>query len=354
MPDRFANPWAFALVLLLAPALWSMARAAHARLALPTPPEVVRARPTLRTRTRWIPGLLRLAAIALLIVAIARPQDVSGQTKTSTEGIAIELVLDRSSSMDEPVADNAGPTRKIDMVKSVLEDFVTGGEGGLKGRDGDMIGLISFARYADTVCPLVRNHETLVELANDVDIVTIRSEDGTAIGEAIALAAARLRKAEEETQRLADTEENPEFTIKGKVIVLLTDGVNNQGAIDPLQAARLAAEWGIRIYTIGIGGGQRYVTMQGPFGDRRVPVGSSLDENALRAIADATGGQYFAAGDERSLREVYAQIDRLEKTEINTVEYTNVDERFGALAIGALLAGALEFFLACTLFRRVP
>jgi len=355
MPDRFAHPGAFALLLLLAPVLWLWARAAHARLALPHPPGDLSIRPTLRTRLRWFPAFLRIAALTLLVVAIARPQDVSGKTRTSTEGIAIELVLDRSGSMDEPAADGRQQMRKIDMVKRVLADFVVGGEGGLGGRDGDMIGLIAFARYADTVCPLVRAHEALVELAEDIDVVRVRSEDGTAIGEALALAAARLQKAEEETLRLQSKDEAPaDFTIKGKVIILLTDGVNNAGAIDPLAAAQLASEWGITIYTIGIGGGDRYITMPGPFGDRRVPIGSSLDEGAMRAIAEATGGQYFAASDEQSLRNVYAQIDRLEKTEINTIEFTNVDELFAPLATFAVLAAGLEFLLACTFFRRIP
>lgn len=365
MIDRLANPEALLLLALLPVAAWGMARRRRrVGLVLPAPPgrELPR---TLRARLGWLVPALRILGLAGLTLALARPQSVAGQTRTRTEGVAIQIVVDRSGSMEEPMEDSGREARKMDVVTRVLQRFILGGEG-LEPREGDMLGLIAFARYADTICPLVRGRDAVAGLVRTLDTVKQRSEDGTAIGDALALAAARLRRAEEELAARRDESLTPnrgadgpqaadaDFAIKSKVIVLVTDGVNNAGTEDPLEVARLAAEWGIKIYVIGVGAGQRYVTMQTFAGEQRIPVGPSLDERSLREIADATGGTYFPASNADSLRDIYEQIGRLERSEIHVLEFDEVRELFtpAAVAAGALLT--LELLLAATWLRRGP
>ena len=188
------------------------------------------------------------------------------------------------------------------MVKAVVADFIKG-DGDYKGRITDMVGLVTYARYADTQCPLVRGNTIIVDFLKATQLVQTREEDGTAIGDGIALAAARLQKAEEQIQQenkqlFSGSEagkEKPDFTIKSKVIVLLTDGLNNAGQYHPLESAKLAAEWGIKIYTIGIGPEQQqrrgFFDFSGP----------TLDEELLKNIAETTGGFYARAGNAEQL-----------------------------------------------------
>lgn len=311
---------------------------------------------TWRTRLRFVPPLARVLALAAIVVALARPQETSGKTRTSTEGVAIQIVLDRSRSMLEGIDIGGRQATKLSVVQRVLSDFVNGDEKQLKGRTGDMIGLITFARYADTLAPLSRTHEALVTAANRVKVAETVSEGGTAIGEGLALAAARLKRAEEEIARSAPKDgKKPDFTIKSKVIVLLTDGENNQGSVSPNEAAKLAAAWGIKVYAIGVGAGPRFTTVQTAFGAQRVPTGGSdVDERTLKAIAEATGGRYFAAESADSLRQASTEIDRLEKSKIETDEYTQATERFGPFAMAALGLVLCELLLSATVLRRSP
>ncbi len=302
---------------------------------------------TLRVRTRWLPTACRLGCLALLIAAIARPQERSGETRTSTDGIAMQIVLDRSSSMQQPIASGDAVVSRFDAVKQVLRDFVLGDGDQFDGRPSDMIGLVTFAAYAETVCPLVRHHEPLVALADAATLATPRTaDDGTAIGDALALALARLKKAEDdlaESQAASDAE-IPEFTINSKAIVLLTDGQNNRGDVSPRDAARLARDWGVTIYAIDIGD------------QRRRGIGAffaSESSQALREIAEITGGMYWNARDAEALRQVYEQIDTLETTRIESVEYANVDERFPPLALAALALLAIEVLLTTVVYRSV-
>lgn len=360
MIDRLANPEALALLVLVPVAAWGLARRRRAvAMALPSRPGADLPR-TWRARLVWVPAALRVLGLIALVGAIARPQDVEGVVRTRTEGVAIQIVVDRSGSMDEPMEDGGREVRKMDVVKRVLESFILG-EDGLEPREGDMIGLIAFARYADTICPLVRGRDAVAGMVRTLDIVRQRSEDGTAIGDALALAAARLRRAEEELHARGDGSllageggSAAEFEIKSKVIVLLTDGVNNAGTEDPIQVARLAAEWGIRVYVIGVGAGPRMATVRTPLGERRMPVGPSLDERALRAIAQEAGGRYFPASSAEALRDIYEQIGRLERSQIHILEHDEVTELFGPLAAAACLLLALEALLAATWFRRGP
>ena len=312
--------------------------------------------------------VLRLVCLALIVVALVRPQQVLSETQTRTEGIAIMAVIDRSSSMAERMEFEGSLLNRLAVVKQVLAEFVLGNDKDLEGRPGDLIGLVSFARYADTVCPLVHAHDALVGLAKQTEIVQFRQEDGTAIGDALALAVARLQTLEDgDDQALAEAlkqEEGGEdktpttpttptdtadFKIKSKIIVLLTDGENNAGQRSPGQAAELARRFGIKIYTVGIGSPRTT-----NFFDARLPLGLGIDERMLKAIATHTGGAYFRADDGESLRKVYATIDELEKTEIESTEYLQYDEAFMPLAKAALIVLLVEILLGTTLLRRSP
>ena len=302
---------------------------------------------TLRVRTRWLPIACRLGCLALLIAAIARPQERSGETRTSTDGIAMQVVLDRSSSMQQPIAAGNTVVSRFDAVKEVLRDFVLGDGEQFDGRPSDMIGLITFAAYAETACPLVRHHEPLVALADAAKLATPRTaDDGTAIGDALALALARLKKAEDDLAAADDGEngETPEFTINSKAIVLLTDGQNNRGDVSPVDAARLARDWGVTIYAIDIGE-QRRRGFGAFFGNE--------GSQTLRQLAEITGGMYWNASDTEAIREVYEQIDALETTRIESVEYANIEERFPPFAIAALTLLVLEVLLSTFVYRSV-
>jgi Ca-activated chloride channel family protein len=370
--DRFAWPWAFWLLVIPAViAAWALVRRFGAHrpgVVYSSGTRLDGIRPTLRQRLAGLPLLLRLAVLSLLIVAFARPQHELGRTKTSTEGIAMQLVIDRSGSMDEPMDYDGRRVRRIDVVKDVASEFLIGNGDDLKGREGDLVGMIAFASYADTIAPLTQSPELVAELLEPVDVARLRTESGTAIGDALALALARLKRAEEEigaAQRELEAEagvdapasgsgesnasDRDTFTIKGKAVILLTDGENNAGSIQPMQAAALARDWGIRVYTIGIGEGRSMV-----LGGMRVPVGGGADARTLSAIADATGGKFWAASDAAALREVYAEIDRLETTRIETQQLTDYQEAFTPFAVAALALLALEVFFRTAVLRRAP
>ena len=307
---------------------------------------------SVRTRLLVLPLVLRVLALAALVLALARPQDVQGLVRTTTEGIALQLVIDRSSSMTETIDIDGRSTTRLDAVKQVASEFIEGNGDDLKGREGDMIGVIAFGSYADTICPLVREHDALLELVGDIRVSPLRSDQGTAIGDAVSLAAARLREAEKEIARglgddaARDPGAKPDFSIKSKAVILLTDGRNNRGQIEPLQAAQLCADWGITLYTIGIGGG--YTELAG----LRIPMGGSLDERTMTQMAVATGGRFFLADDAQSLRDIYAVIDELETTEIETSESVDYTERFPPFAAAGLALLALEVLLSSTWLRR--
>ncbi|HMA75690.1 MAG TPA: VWA domain-containing protein, partial [Candidatus Krumholzibacteriaceae bacterium] len=215
-----------------------------------------------------------------------------------------------------------------------------------------LAGMVSFARYADTMAPLTLGHGALLRFLDTVDIVKKRSEDGTAIGDAVALAAARLKTAEENISSEGDSE-GKEYDIKSKIIILLTDGQNNFGRRTPVEAADLAAKWGIKIYAIGVGG-EGVNTVKTLLGSFKVPQSSRVDMSTLEEMAERTGGLSRQAEDEESLRKIYGEIDRLEKSEIESVRYVDYRELFVPFAVAALLLILLERALACTVFRRIP
>lgn len=291
---------------------------------------------SLRVRLASLPAMLLALAIALLAVAMAGPRTGDSTSMVHREGIAIAMVVDRSGSMQarDFVRGDASASR-LDVVKSVFRDFVND-----PARGDDLIGIVSFARYADGVCPLTNDHGNLLTILEQQEIVTDRSEDGTAVGEGLALAVERLRTQD----------------VRSKVAILLTDGVSNVGDVTPLQAADLAVQYGIKVYTIGAGQtGWAPVPVQTPRGDvvlRRAYV--EMDEATLRDIAERTGGRYFHAADAPALAEVVEEIGRLERSEIIEVRYLEYQEHFAIFvwaALGLLVGASL---LSGSVLRRLP
>ncbi|MSP15556.1 MAG: VWA domain-containing protein [Myxococcales bacterium] len=296
---------------------------------------------TLRMRLAFVPDLFIALAVIALAVALAGPRTGAERARRERRGISIMMVVDISGSMQALDLSEPDEERtRLDATKRVFSDFV-GGKGGLRGRPDDAIGVVSFARYADTRSPLTLDHDSLARVVESLTLVTDRSEDGTAIGEGLGLAVERLREA----------------TTASKVAILLTDGVNNAGETDPTAAAKLAKSLGVKVYAIGAGtNGVAPVRVTDPLSGRSalrgVPV--EIDEALLRELAAETGGRYFRATDADALRAVYQEIDRLERSRIMKVEFSTWHEHYAtcvALALGLLASGWL---LAGTLLRRGP
>jgi len=281
---------------------------------------------TLRERLRHIPFAVRLIAIGLLIIALARPQSFSSGENVTTEGIDIAMVLDISGSM---LAEDFKPNR-LEAAKNVITNFV-------EGRTSDRIGLVIFSRDAFTQCPLTIDYNVLRNLL--LDIRTGMIEDGTAIGNGIANGVNRLKDSDS----------------KSKVIILITDGVNNAGEVDPRSAAEIAEAFGIRIYTIGVGTrGEAPYPVQTPFGIRYQMVPVEIDEVLLKEIAAITGGQYFRATNNRALAEIYSKIDNLEKTKIEITSYKNASEKYHSWLWGGIILLLVELGLLRTVLRKLP
>jgi Ca-activated chloride channel homolog len=276
-------------------------------------------RPTLRQRFMWLPPVLTLAAVVCLVVAIARPREGREQTVVESEGIAIEIVVDRSGSMQAMDFEIGGEqVDRLTAIKNVVAKFVSGGED-LDGRFNDLVGLITFAGFADGQTPPTLDHTFLVEQLDSTQIVNARSEDGTAIGDAISLA----------VEKLSGLDSRHKEQVKSKVIILLTDGENNAGSLEPTQAAELAQTLDIKIYTIGVGSkGQAPMPVIDPFTRRKMiqwmPV--NIDEETLTKVAELTGGKYFRATDTDSLVGIYREIDTLEKSKVEAQNYVDYRE----------------------------
>lgn len=325
---HFHSPWVLGLLLLLPLAAWFVLRRnRRARLRFPGA-GTLRLPTGWRHRLRHLPLALRLAALALLVVALARPQSDESLERTESLGLDIALVLDVSTSMRGM---DFKPHNRLHVAKGVLEDFV-------RQRRSDRIGLVVFAGRSYTQCPPTLDHDVLVSLLRQVDFG--RVEDGTAVGTGILNAANRLRGT----------------GTQGKVMILLTDGVNNSGQVSPVTAARAAAALGIRIYTIGVGkDGEHPLEVDDPvYGRRVVMARTEIDEEMLREVAAIGDGRYFRAQDPKGLSAIYREIDELEKVEIKTSRHTRYGELFMPLALAALALLAAELLLSRTLFRRAP
>lgn len=349
---RFANPLVL-LTLLALPLVvmfwWRRSRTTLTFSAL----SLIPAGESWRSRLVRLPRLLRLLALALIIIALARPQAGMEKVEESSRGVAIEMVVDRSGSMGAEMEYDGRAMTRLDVVKQVFAEFVKGNNRGLSGRSSDLIGMITFARYADTACPLTLAHGALAAFLDTIHLVPQDSpENRTAVGDAIALAAARLKTAEETFTRQGKGEIKA-YQIKSKIIILLTDGQSNAGRHTPEEAAALAKEWGIKIYAIGVGGDD-VVKVQTLFGTRMVRTGEGVDRQGLTALAESTGGVFRMAEDAQALRAVYQEIDRLEKSEVESVRYVDYKEFFAVFAWSALALLVIETLLACTLLRRLP
>lgn len=281
---------------------------------------------SLRERLRHLPLLLRLLGLSFLIIALARPQTFSSGENVYTEGIDVAMLLDISGSM---LAEDFKPNR-LEAAKNVIDEFVSG-------RTTDKIGLVVFASESFTQCPLTIDYPVLRGLLKEIKSGII--EDGTAIGTAIANGVNRLKDSE----------------AKSKVIILLTDGVNNSGEIDPITAAQIAKKFGIRIYTVGVGTiGEAPYPFQTPFGKRYQMVPVEIDEKVLNEVAEITDGKYFRATDNKKLEEIYNIIDTMEKTRVEITSYRKAKELFyGWLAAGFLIV-LLELILSRTYLRKLP
>ena len=357
----FATPWAFLLLLLLPVIIYRyFTRSTHGlrtgKVLFPSADHAAAAGSSLRTRLIHLPFALRIMTLVLLIIALARPLAGLEKIYDISKGVAIQVVIDRSSSMNAEMIFGGQQLNRLEVAKRVLLEFVLGNEGDLAGRPNDLIGLITFARYADTACPLTLAHGPLASFVEPIELVNRKPEDGTAIGDALALAAARLQKAEETMEQQAMNLENNEssYEIKSKIIILLTDGEQTAGKRTPQQAAELAKKWSIRIYTIGIGGRESLLRVPTLFGTQVVKRGPGVDQETLTYLARETGGVFRMAEDGDSLRAIYAEIDELEKSEVESVRYVDYKEQFMLFAFPGLVLLALEILLQATWFRRIP
>jgi len=327
---HFQNPWALFLLLLVPLLAWDYMRRHQQRRAsirFPSLAVVKRMPPSGAYRFRHVLAVLRFTAVALIVVALARPQQGEALEDVTAEGIDIMLLLDISSSMKTM---DLKPNRML-AAKAVFQKFILG-------RKHDRIGLVVFAGHSYTQCPLTLDYNVLTELLQQVDFGHV--EDGTAIGTAILNGVNRLRQS----------------NAKSKVMILLTDGGNNAGEVDPVTAARVAQALGIKIYTVGVGkDGDQPIEVDDPvFGKRIVLARSDVDLGLLKQIADITGAKTYHAQDSQALQDIYATIDKLEKSDIKTTSYYRYRELFMGLVYLALLLILIEAALAHTRFRKVP
>jgi Ca-activated chloride channel family protein len=272
---------------------------------------------------------LRIISIALVIIALSRPQEISNSSRTKTSsGIDIVIAVDISSSM---LAQDLKPNR-LEALKSVASEFIND-------RINDRIGLVIYAGESYTKTPVTSDKEVVINSLTEISFDGI-IEDGTAIGMGLATSVNRLKDSK----------------AKSKVIILLTDGVNNSGFIDPSTAADLASTYGIKTYTIGLGtnGNARAPVALNPNGSFRFGITKvEIDEDLLNEVADKTGGKYFRATDNRKLEEIYEEINKLEKTEVEEIKYSDIDEKYRPFALLAFVLISLELFLKYVIFRSV-
>ncbi|HOD26568.1 MAG: vWA domain-containing protein [Bacteroidales bacterium] len=325
----FAQPYYLFLVLLLIPAwVWYYLKRKKRYASLQVSNTFVfqKQKPGWKNHLQHLPIVLRSLAFTLLVIVLARPQSVDSWRNTTTEGIDIVLALDISTSM---LAEDLKPNR-LEAAKSIASSFIAG-------RDNDNIGLVVFAAESFTQCPLTTDHAVLMNLFGSIQSGMI--EDGTAIGLGLANAVSRIKESQ----------------AKSKVIILLTDGTNNRGEIDPITAAELAKTFGIRVYTIGVGTiGKAPYPFRTANGVVYQNIDVVIDEEPLKQIAGMTGGVYFRATDNTKLQGIYHEIDQLEKTKIEVQEYSKREEEYRPFALWALFLLVLEFSLRSFVLRSLP
>ncbi len=331
---QLANPYFLLLLLLLIPyVLWYLLRSqdSEPRLQVSSTLAFRHAPTTWKLWLIHVPFLLRCLAYVMIVIVLCRPQTSNSWSDRTVEGIDIMLCMDISTSM---LAEDLRPNR-IEAAKKVASEFISG-------RPNDNIGLTIFSGESFTQCPMTTDHAVLLNLFNNVSCAMVQRgimEDGTAIGMGLANAISRLKDSK----------------AKSKVIILLTDGSNNAGDISPLTAAEIAKSFGIRVYTIGVGtnGQARYpMTVAGHVQYVNIPV--EIDTKTLASIAGTTNGEFYRATDNSKLREVYQEIDKLEKTKMNVKEYSKRYEAFLPFALAACLLLLVELLLRETILKKLP
>jgi Ca-activated chloride channel family protein len=325
---RFADPLFLFALLPLAALVWWDRRRRGGRASLGFSQGDLFPVRGVRARGAAVLPWLTVLGGGLLVLALARPQTGAAKVQVKSEGIDIILALDISGSMR---AEDFKPNNRLYVAKEVAKKFVNG-------RSGDRIGLVVFSGGAYTQCPLTLDYGILLSLLDQVDFGQV--PDGTAIGMAIATAVNRLRQSPG----------------KSKVIILLTDGQNNAGEVDPITAAEAARAMGVKIYTIGAGtDGPARIPVDDPvFGRRYVTIDAKVDEDSLKKIASLTGGRYFRATTPEALEEIYEEIGHMEKTQAETVEYVQYDEKGPGLALAAALLLSVGMLLGETVGNRIP
>lgn len=325
----FAKPWVLYFLLIIIPLLvwYYFTHRSVPTVQISSTAAIEKMPASIRQYLRHILFALRLVILCLFIIILARPQTSNSWENISTQGIDIVLAIDVSTSM---LAQDLKPDR-LEASKDVAIEFISG-------RPNDRIGLVIFSSESYTQCPLTTDHSVLINLFKDVKSGVI--EDGTAIGVGLATAINRLKDSD----------------AISKVIILLTDGVNNQGAIDPITAAEFAKTFNIRVYTVGVGTeGEAPYPYQDMFGRYQlISVPVEIDEEVLQQISDVTNGRYFRATNNDKLRQIYAEIDKLEKSKINVREFSRKEEEYLPFAIAAFVLLIVEFILRRVFLRTVP
>ena len=346
---RFETPLAFLLLLLPIVVYAWKRRSRRGAVAFSSLEYAAKSGVSLRQRLAILPMALKLLAFFLMVIALARPQAGNEKIQNISQGIAMEMLLDRSGSMGLFMEAGGGHRQRFELAKEVFVKFVFGGSDNMEGRKSDLIGLVTFARYADTICPLTLSHEVLRPFLDTVKLADTEAEDGTAIGDAIALAAARLHTVEKGLQRQSG-KRSDDYRIKSKVMILLTDGENNCGRRTVAQAGEMASKWGIRLYVIAITG-EAYQQ----YGSRlRKVLTRPPDLAELEKIAASTGGFCRKAWDARSLLALYEEIDKLEKTEVESTSYIDYRELCLPFMVLAFACLSIGLVLSSTVFRRLP
>ena len=339
----FAHPW----VLLAIPiVLWLLRRRRSRTSVAVASTRLWPDRDAGKASYLWIPIALRRVSIILILISLAKPQAGSTYDLEVTDGIAIQMLVDVSSSMDMSVKGLEGRnTSRMEVAKELVERFIAGDGDQLRGRPDDLIGLITFARYADTRSPLTFGHDALLQIVRSLEIQERPNEDGTAYGDALAIAAARLNNVEE--LKHGNSGVNVD-TIASKVIILLTDGENNSGTHLPLEAAGLAKAWGCKVYFVSLGDSNEGM------GDLVEVQSLTAAERVLEHISVETGGIFRRAHDLESLIAVYSEIDRLERSEISNRSFDRVAEWFWLPLAAGLWCLLLGLILEATWLRVVP
>lgn len=329
----FNNPWLLTLALLIPPYIWwYIYKDRKGAMKFSSITQVKNIKPSTSVKFRHLPLAIRSIAIFMIIISLARPQKGIEKTKVPTEGIDIMLAIDVSTSMlAEDFTLGGKRQNRLAAVKKVVKDFIAG-------RYNDRIGMIIFAGRAYVQCPLTIDYGILLQFLDKIQIGMV--EDGTAIGSALATCLNHIK----------------DVPAKSKIIILLTDGRNNMGKIDPLTAAEMAKTLGVKVYTIGAGTkGLAPYPVKDFFGNKGYQgIQVDIDENTLKKIADITGGMYFRATDTRSLEEIYKEIDQMERTEVEAKIYMKYKELFPYFLVPGLFLLFLEILIANTWLRRIP